>query len=144
MQEHVTVVLIDDDPLNNLLSKTIINQHIKNVNLFIFEEAKDGLDFVTSNIPLSKSETVIILLDINMPNLSGWQFLESLEAHNHGLIKQFYIFMLSSSILLSDKQKANSNQNVLQYFEKPLNSEKVNRMLAIISEIQLEESELRQ
>ena len=116
------VVLVDDDPLNNLLSKTVIKQVAKDANIFTFTDAQAGLDFVSNTMPgiLGENPLALLLLDIEIPVINGWKFLEEFEKLNVKVKKHLHIFMLSSSILLTDKEKALKNRFVIDFIEKPL------------------------
>lgn len=136
---QLTIILVDDDPLNNLLSKTVIQQVAKNATVYSFTDAKLGLDFVSDTIPgiLGDCTLALLLLDIEMPVINGWRFLEAFEKMDSRVKDQLHIFMLSSSILPSDKEKALANRFVIDFIEKPLTIE---RTKSILKQITLRET----
>jgi CheY-like chemotaxis protein len=62
----------------------------------------------------------VILLDINMPIMDGWDFLEWFKEFKENLVKAIPIFMVSSSIDWRDIEKAKSYEEVIDYMSKPL------------------------
>ncbi|MEO8087976.1 MAG: hypothetical protein ABI763_14220 [Bacteroidota bacterium] len=68
----------------------------------------------------------ILFLDINMP---GWDFLDNFDNLTEKIKNKIIIYMLSSSIDPSDKQKALENKNVVRYLEKPLSITAVSLIL---------------
>lgn len=131
MNKPTHFIVIDDDSINNMLSK----YHLKQLKLEIITEsfllAELGFEFITTvfnNYP--PENHAVILLDINMPTWSGWDFLDNFETLDINLKSRFKIYMLSSSVDEKDKQKANDNPNVVDLLVKPLDTEKVIKILA--------------
>jgi len=127
MNEPITIVLIDDDPINIFLAKTVMQRVATNPTFYTFTEAKAGVEFISNTISvlLETNPLIFLLLDIDMPDLDGWQFLEDefekLEMKHKNKLP---IFMLSSSTLPSDKERALKNRFVTDYIEKPITYEK--------------------
>ena len=74
----------------------------------------------------------IILLDLNMPVMGGWQFLEAFQIKYPDLIAQTKIFILSSSINPADKERAESEQYVSGFLSKPLDEEQIAVMRKVL------------
>jgi len=64
-----------------------------------------------------------------MPIWSGWDFLDNFEMLDEKIKRQIKIYIISSSIDTSDKQRARENKNVVDYIEKPLSEKMVSSML---------------
>src|SRR5690606_39298317 len=71
------VLLIDDDPVLNLISQRMIKNIDADITVHTFLNGKDALDYLTENF--TPSRYYVILLDINMPVLNGWQFLDAFK-----------------------------------------------------------------
>jgi CheY-like chemotaxis protein len=99
------------------------------VQVETFSNADLALEFIRSNYEDPTDDVVtLILLDINMPIMSGWEFLDSFDDFSDTIKKQFRIYLLSSSVDDRDKEKAKQNKNVIDYLSKPLSKEMVKRI----------------
>lgn len=112
-------LLIDDDPIANLIHRKIIETaYMEMVEEIVpFSSAREALEFLVENINFENKEEYVVLLDINMPGINGWEFLELLNKSNSSC-KNVYI--LSSSVAQTDKAKAQNYPNVKGYITKPL------------------------
>lgn len=118
------IVLIDDDPINNLINKRLIVKLNLSPAVIEFLEAEKALSYIESTEEIKKT---LILLDINMPVMNGWDFLghyAKLEDR-----RQDMIIMLSSSIDHQDRQKSREFKYVRGFIEKPLTREKIAKIL---------------
>lgn len=110
------VLLIEDDETTNFIHKIVL----RNEGLEEVHEVLNGLDamyFMERNCP------DLIFLDINMPIMDGWEFLN--EKESKALCQGTKIAMLTSSNRTEDRERAESFPSVIAYLEKPLTSEKV-------------------
>ena len=115
-------ILVDDDPLNNLLLKKTIEKNCEGSNVKDFIEPELALLYIENEFEEKYSESKIILfLDINMPTLTGWDFLEEFEKFPAVVKNQFKIYILSSSIDPADIKRAKQNPLVIDFIEKPIN-----------------------
>jgi len=116
------VVLIDDDEATNVFHDIIIRESAIINNYTIFNSAIKALAFLTD---CDKSPD-LIFLDINMPKMSGWEFLE--EYGKTSLTQTPHVIMLTTSMSVADKAKANDNPLVRSYFQKPLSEELLHKL----------------
>jgi len=123
------VFLIDDDPIVNILSKKIIEKINFCENVYVYRQASEALD------ELKKIEETemhncpdIIFLDINMPEMNGWEFLDNCKKACPGILKKCSVIMLTSSIDPRDKQKSQSYDFVTDFISKPLTKEKLKNL----------------
>ena len=117
-------IVVDDDRMNNLVSKFIIKRYNKEAEIQIYTDPELALAEIcelSSNADDQCQTT--ILLDINMPMMNGWEFLEEFKNLNLSTDKQFRIYMISSSIDPGDKQRAADHLLISGFFSKPLNVE---------------------
>lgn len=116
METMKRIVLIDDDATTNYLNKLIIERSELVDEVLTFDSAEEALKFFhTNNDPEDES---LVLLDINMPIMNGWQFLDHYNALN--VVRSNKIVMLTSSINPADKQLADEKNDVVDYKSKPL------------------------
>ncbi len=119
MPQRKRIVLIDDDHTTNTLNKLIIERSALVDEVLMFAEAEKALDFLRNEQSENKS---LILLDINMPFMNGWEFLNEYVKLN-GSRRYDKIIMLTSSIDPSDITKAEEAVAVAGYKSKPLSFE---------------------
>ena len=108
-------VLIDDDPVSNLLARNIIKRHLPLAEFTIFTDPLAALMYLEKN-----TAKVNLLLDINMPVLSGWDVLEKIEALSQEIIDLLRVYIVSSSIDIDDRDRAAVHPLVLGFLEKPI------------------------
>lgn len=125
-------LIVDDDPQNNSLSRMAIRKVLGNVPVKDFEVPETGLEYIGKDFETGSSdEKTVLLLDINMPTMTGWEFLEEFDKLSENIKMQFQIFMLSSSVDPSDIERATSNPLVTDFIEKPLNKEDLEKMFGV-------------
>ncbi|WP_417603298.1 response regulator [Owenweeksia hongkongensis] len=113
------IIIIDDDKVFVWLQEKLVKKSQLHAAPHCFLNAKDALNFIDDN--LSPNSQYLILLDINMPIMNGWDFLDSIQQKPY--TSQIDIIMLSSSIESSDKERARNYSLVKEYLEKPLTLE---------------------
>jgi len=121
-------IIVDNDPVNNLLCSLAIKDAAVSADILAFTNPFKAFEYI-SEYNESDNSMNILLLDINMPIWSGWDFADHFEKLDEKIKKRFKIYMLSSSIDNDDKLKALENKNVVDYIEKPLTEEKVFSLL---------------
>lgn len=118
------VLIVDDDPGVLFLHDLIVRESEFSENISTFNKASLALEYLELN--KDNVSDPLIFLDINMPGMSGWEFLESLDKLKH--LDQVYVVMVTSSVNRSDREKAKSFQRVIGYVEKPLDLETCGRL----------------
>jgi two-component SAPR family response regulator len=117
MKKNSMIWLIDDDALVNKMNSITISRTIVDSEIQIFDRAQKALDVLSC----SDIRPDLIFLDINMPEMTGFDFLDWVTAHNLDL----NIIMLSSSIDTHDRSKALEHKAVSDYMKKPLLKKKL-------------------
>lgn len=127
-------LLIDDDPSNNLLTKISIKKVLESVDVIDFTVPEKGLEYINAEYNSNPLNTVL-LLDINMPTLTGWDVLDKLAEISEVVVPHITIYILSSSVDPADKQKAIVNPLVTGYLEKPLSRDTLRNMFGFESAV---------
>ncbi len=117
------VALVDDDYIFQLTASRLLKAANASANVLQFSNGEEALRYLNEHAQEENKLPDIILLDINMPHVDGWMFLND-YAHLKGkLLKEIKIFMVSSSIDPVDMNRAKSNQSVKDYIIKPISRE---------------------
>lgn len=131
MQTIGTVMLIDDEEIDQRAYKRVLTRTGLVDRILSFSYADEALLFLKEN-PREKVD--IIFLDINMPRMNGFEFLEAAVAELGAGFARMVVVMLTTSLNLSDRQRAESNPVVRGFLEKPLTSDHVDFVLGLLHE----------
>jgi CheY-like chemotaxis protein len=117
-------IVVDDDPFNNLLCKYIILKFDKDAHITLFTDPKIALQELKETFTSQTNDAgIVLLLDINMPAMTGWEFLEAIEELEVKVPEHIAIYILSSSIDAGDIQKAAKSPLLKGFYPKPLSLE---------------------
>lgn len=121
-------IIIDDDKINNMVCESVIKKLNPDNEVLSFLRAEDALSYLQNP---SNPKPNIILLDINMPEMDGWEFLDIYLKKNNSE-DLAHIFMLSSSINQADFDKAKKYSEVVDYIVKPFSKDKLLRAIEML------------
>lgn len=131
MKSPSQFILIDDDPMNNLICKLTIEMTLGQTDIKAFVNPENGLEYIQSTYSNADDASALLLLDINMPIMSGWEFLEMFDNLSFEIKDRVKICILSSSIDERDKERSYANKNVLDFLVKPLTDKDIQRITAM-------------
>lgn len=114
------VFIIDDDPIHQRIAQIMIAKHKLFDEFVSYTEAGEALEVLESNINVTDSLPDVILLDLNMPVIDGWGFLERFDKIKTSLAKEIKIFIVSSSVDEKDISRSQSYSSVKGFISKPL------------------------
>ena len=126
MKKLKNIMLIDDNIHANYFNEIKLQQNNACDKITIFMNGKEALDYLVNN---KETDVDLILLDINMPVMNGWQFLSNIERVWREIDKSIPIFILSSSVNTYDKQKSAEYKCVKGFINKPLNDNDLKEMI---------------
>ncbi|GGH35108.1 response regulator [Dyadobacter endophyticus] len=112
--------VIDDDKIFTYLLKRIIEKAKIAREIIFFENGRDALDYISLNRENTLKLPQLILLDINMPILDGWQFLNEYGKLKPDVPQPISICMMSSSVEVDDYNRAMGSGHVMDYLQKPV------------------------
>lgn len=118
------VALVDDDKIFQLTASKTIRALELTTNILQFENGEVALKYLVENASIPDRLPDLIFLDINMPFVDGWMFLQDFAGLKENLMKEISIYMVSSSIDPRDIHRARSIPEVLDYVIKPVSREK--------------------
>ncbi|WP_044404153.1 response regulator [Lacinutrix sp. Hel_I_90] len=123
------IFIIDDDPIYTMIVSMMINDIDASLPINECKNGEIGLEKL-EKIKNAKHE-VIVLLDINMPVLNGWNFLETIEKHDFYKLPQLLIVMVSSSVDESDILRSQQYKSVSSFYHKPLEKKDLKTILGL-------------
>ena len=113
-------IVIDDSKLDCFIAEKIIKNTGKSESIKSFLQATEALEFI-ANTPPDDSHT-IILVDIQMPVMNGFEFVEAFEKLPAHVTGNYTIYIISSSINENDLNRVHNFVSVKQFLNKPLTS----------------------
>jgi CheY-like chemotaxis protein len=126
-------IIVDDDKINNKLCKVVIEGVYPDANIADFTDPEEGFDYIVKHYAQpGNQDRAILLLDIIMPVMDAWDFLEQFEKLDEDVKNRIKIYILSSSVDKGDMIKANNNKYVEYYLIKPLNAESIHLMVHVL------------
>lgn len=129
----ITIALVDDDSIFQLTASRMLRSTVEQPTILQFSNGEEALRYLLANAEQQEKLPDVILLDINMPHVDGWMFLNDYSTLKKQLTKNIIIYMASSSIDPSDIHRAKSNVDVTDYFVKPILKEGYQKILISLS-----------
>jgi two-component system chemotaxis response regulator CheY len=118
------VFVVDDDLIHHFIIKKLLQNNNIDVSPSFFENGFEALNGLKAKLNNGETTPDLILLDINMPVLDGWQFLEEFKLLKNRISKEITIFIISSSDNSMDINRVNDFQEeVKNYYLKPMTGE---------------------
>lgn len=127
-KKYRTVMLIDDNEIDNLINQKMIEAASIAENIYTHTGAKSAIEFLRNMERLEVAREVlpdVIFLDIDMPLMDGFQFLDEFEKLADVTKKKCKIVMLTSSINPQDFSRSKKYDNVKLYLNKPLSHDSI-------------------
>lgn len=124
------VYLIDDDEINNFICTNILKKIEFSDDVVAFESGTEALQALKDAAERGDEDQIptVIFLDINMPIMNGWDFLEEYKRIKHLIKQPISLFMLSSSIYQADVERSKQYEEVVDFVTKPLNADILNEI----------------
>lgn len=115
-----TIWVIDDDPIYQIIMKKIILKSGIFSTTQSFTNGREAIDSLKKNITGNQNFPDIILLDIEMPVLDGWGFIDEISRLKPKINTVLNIYISSSSIAIDDRERAKNSPDILGYMCKPI------------------------
>lgn len=112
------VLISDDDPVTLFLHQVMVKKSELSAYPLSFSGGGQTLDYLDNY--LSPDKPGLILLDINMPEVTGWQLLDAILIKPY--VDRIYVVMITSSIEINNRKQAGSYKQVIGHMEKPVSA----------------------
>jgi CheY-like chemotaxis protein len=124
-----TILLVDDDPISNYVTEELIREKALCQKIITVTDGKQGLRYLKETLQKGASENqeLLVLLDLNMPMMDGFEFMEELQALQ--LEQQILVAVLTSSDNHKDISQA-GNYPFVAYLQKPLVMDEISALVA--------------
>lgn len=116
------ILLIDDDEATNFLHELLLKEIFPEIQITLAWNGKEAIDFLKA-VKNSDDLPDLIFLDINMPVMNGWEFLEEYEQLSKDFYKSVVAFMVTSSLNKEDREVAANTESIDLYLPKPITIE---------------------
>jgi two-component SAPR family response regulator len=127
IRKQPLIGIIDDDKIFQFTLGRVINHNKQAERIITFSDGEKAIQYLTNNKRIPENIPDIIFLDVNMPNINGWQFMEKYASIKADIKKKATIFMWSSSLNLIDIERASKISEISDYTIKPIKLEGVRR-----------------
>jgi len=124
-----TILLVDDDEATNFIHEMVIKQMNCTENIVVRENGIEALEYLKSTIEGKHPQPDLIFLDINMPAMDGWEFLEEYKSLPKNQLAKSVVVMLTTSLNPEDKDKAEIIPFISRFMSKPLTKELLEEVL---------------
>jgi len=124
-----SLLLIDDDVINNFINSRLIRKIDMSHNLHVSTNGKEAILYLNGKLGMQEAGPELILLDINMPVMDGFEFVEAFRKLNFSNQEKIVIVMLTTSSNPKDLEKVDA-LSIGGYINKPLTEEKLKNVLA--------------
>lgn len=129
----IDLLVVDDDDINNFLLRYLLKRCSYEVALKTITNPAEAVSYV-KQCHADNKKIDLILLDINMPLMTGWEVLNELRTDGRSLLQGKKVFMLSSSVQMSDQEQSANYDEVSGFISKPITLELLTSILSDIQE----------
>lgn len=126
----VNVLLIDDDAIYQFVSCKTLEATGYTNKINVCSNGEEAYHFLEENMNNSNELPDVILLDVNMPVMNGWEFLDLYQALKPHLSKDMQLFLVTSSMNDQDREYSKRYNCVQDYIVKPLARDKISEILS--------------
>ncbi|SFH41430.1 response regulator [Pedobacter insulae] len=126
----LNLLVIDDDDINIFIIKKIVEKTGFNIDMIARNNGQQAIDYLTDTISQNKPLPSLVLIDINMPVMNGWEFIEAYEELS--IEQKVDMYILSSSVYENDIEKTKGYKTVRGFISKPLSMERLTELIKAI------------
>ena len=125
------IAIVDDDKIFHMMAVRLMQLTNVSDRFLTFINGREAIEYLEKNKNQEAQLPDILFLDINMPIVDGWMFLEKYDGIYQQLSKEVKIYMVSSSIDPRDTDRAKANSHIRDYISKPVSKEHLSEIFSI-------------
>ena len=122
-------VLIDDDSIFNFIHAKVIRQVDEEADIADFISSSEALAFIKERFVSHKAEPTLVFLDINMPEINGFELLDAIKELPAESVSKMSIYIITSSLKEKDVRKSKEYPILKGYIGKTLSFERLNEVI---------------
>ena len=130
LDSKLNLLVIDDDDINIFIIKKIVEKTGFDIEMVSRNNGQQALDYLNETIAQHKALPSLVLIDINMPVMNGWEFIEAYEELH--IEQKVDMYILSSSVYENDIEKTKGYKAVKGFISKPLSMERLTELIKAI------------
>ncbi|TVZ16799.1 response regulator [Maribacter sp. MAR_2009_72] len=134
MNNNINICIVDDDEIYQFTMAATLKAFNSVKKIIAFKDGLEAMDFMLDNLSNEKELPDIIFLDINMPVMDGFQFMEEYVKIHPKVGKKIIIYMVSSSVDEVDIERAKKISQISDYIIKPIRETQLKNILAQLEE----------
>lgn len=123
-KKDLEIVIVEDDVIVSRMHKFSLSGFVED-ELQICYNGREAIEYLDERA--EEREKILVLLDLNMPVMNGWEFLDL--CHSRPYSDKLHVVIVTSSSFNDDKQKALEYEQVKAYYPKPLKREYISEIL---------------
>ena len=127
MRDLKQIMIVDDDDTSNYITELLIKSLNQKADVYMLSNGKEAIDFFATTVDPPE----LVLLDINMPLINGFEFLDYYNTKGWNGRTKFAVYSTSSRD--EDKEKSMKYNHVIDYIEKPLTADKLTNLFFKLS-----------
>jgi CheY-like chemotaxis protein len=134
MKKLNCILLIEDNDFINIYNRRVIEQLNLVENIEIVEDGQEGLDYLMQQGKFAANGHAhnipdLILLDLNMPRVNGWEFMQEFQKIKNTINKRIVIIVLSTSPNPDDIKRSEDICDIAAFVSKPLTREVLGKLI---------------
>lgn len=129
-ENKLQLLVIDDDDINIFIIRKIVEKTGAPIDMVARNNGQQAIDYLKEARSEGKDLPRLILIDINMPVMNGWEFIEAYQ--DLQIEQSVNMYILSSSVYENDIEKTKTYPLVKGFISKPLSMERLNELISLL------------
>lgn len=125
MKKISTISIIDDDEIYQMFTRRVIQNLDMCEEITSYHNGQEAIDAFLESLDAGQPLPEILFLDINMPIMDGWEFMDAYRQFEHRIPNKVTIYIVSSSIAPEDQNKAKTYTEISGFMSKPMKVEEI-------------------